>query len=541
MAKNQRHATPIRPSRGQQLRAGWQWLRDLSGNRFARATLLPLTLVGVAACSLVIGLSGDEQTSPGAQQQLLAAPSADQSSLPSGPSTSLSQKTTPPAQANSLTSTPLAAISSQEKDAGTVSGNSDPETASEQAANTWHSVGANENRISISLDAQAKLDEILASDSVEQDQPEAAFTVQIEDVKRGDTLSTIFARVGLGASTVHRLTTSSEDGKKLTRVFPGQQLEFSIDSDGNLASLKHLKGPLEETLFTASDNTFVAEQILRTPEVRTIQRQANVTSSLSEAAFDAGLSSSLTMNMANIFGGVMDFALDVRPNDRFTVMYEELYLDGEKIDDGKIIAAQYVNAGKVFNAFRYEHENGEVGYYNEDGESMRKVFLRAPLDFTRVSSGFNLRRLHPITKKVRPHRGIDYAAPTGTPIFSVGDGRVAASGYSKANGNYVFIRHGDAYQTKYLHLKKRSVKSGQRVKQGQIIGSVGCTGMCTGPHLHYEFLVNGVHRNPRTIVNKLPKAKRLAKNEIARFDKATRPMQSLLQYYGGQTVVALSE
>ena len=172
---------------------------------------------------------------------------------------------------------------------------------------------------------------------------------------------------------------------------------------------------------------------------------------------------------------------------------------------------------------------------------MRKVFLRAPLDFTRVSSGFNLRRLHPITKKVKPHRGIDYAAATGTPIFSVGDGRVSASGYSEANGNFVFIRHGDTYQTKYLHLHKRNVKKGQRVKQGQIIGSVGCTGLCTGPHLHYEFLVNGVHRNPRTIMSKLPKAKRLAKSEISSFDSATNAMQQQLRHYGEQTLFALGE
>ena len=141
---------------------------------------------------------------------------------------------------------------------------------------------------------------------------------------------------------------------------------------------------------------------------------------------------------------------------------------------------------------------------------MRKAFLRAPLDFTRISSGFNMRRLHPITKQVKPHRGIDYAAPRGTPIFSTGDGRVIESSRSRANGNYIFIRHGESYITKYLHLHRRSVSKGQRIKQGQIIGQVGCTGLCSGPHLHYEFLVDGVHRNPRTILKKLPKAKRLS-------------------------------
>ena len=244
------------------------------------------------------------------------------------------------------------------------------------------------------------------------------------------------------------------------------------------------------------------------------------------------------MNMANIFGGVMDFVLDVRSGDRFTVIYEEHYLNDKKFKDGAIIAAQYVNNGMTYNAFRYVHENGDVGYYNEEGISMRKAFLRAPLDFTRVSSSFNLKRLHPITKQVKPHRGIDYAAKRGTPIFSVGDGRVVTSGYSKANGNYIVVKHGEAYTTKYLHLHKRNVNRGQRVKQGQIIGQVGCTGLCTGPHLHYEFLVNGVHRNPRTIIKKLPKAKKLAGAEMPSFTQATASTHEILQHFSNQFELA---
>ncbi|MBT8149615.1 MAG: peptidoglycan DD-metalloendopeptidase family protein, partial [Pseudomonadales bacterium] len=260
--------------------------------------------------------------------------------------------------------------------------------------------------------------------------------------------------------------------------------------------------------------------------------------SLSRAAEKAGLSAATTMNMANIFGGVMDFALDVRSGDRFTVIYEEHYLQGKKIKDGVIVAAQYVNNGTSFNAFRYEHSNGEVGYYNEEGVSMRKAFLRAPLDFTRVSSSFNMKRLHPITKKVKPHRGIDYAARRGTPVYTVGDGRVVKSGYSKANGKYVVIKHGESYTTKYLHLDRRSVKRGQRVKQGQVIGNVGCTGLCTGPHLHYEFLAHGVHRNPRTIIKKLPKAKKLAKSERHAFANATDRTREILQHFSQQFELA---
>jgi murein DD-endopeptidase MepM/ murein hydrolase activator NlpD len=153
---------------------------------------------------------------------------------------------------------------------------------------------------------------------------------------------------------------------------------------------------------------------------------------------------------------------------------------------------------------------------------MRKAFLLAPVDFTRISSNFNPNRLHPIYKTKRPHRGTDYAAPTGTPVFAAGDGRVVKAGYTRANGNYVFIQHGEQYVTRYLHLHKRRVKKGQRVSQSQVIGTVGATGAATGPHLHYEFLMNGVHRNPRTIHKKLPKAKTLPTTEMAQFRKATR-------------------
>jgi murein DD-endopeptidase MepM/ murein hydrolase activator NlpD len=225
----------------------------------------------------------------------------------------------------------------------------------------------------------------------------------------------------------------------------------------------------------------------------------------------------MIMELAGIFGGVIDFVQDPRKGDTINLVYEELYLDGEKYKDGHIIAASFTNQGKTYNAYRYTDSSGLAAYYNEDGVSMRKAFLLAPVDFTRISSNFNLRRLHPIYKTTRPHRGTDYAAPTGTPVYAAGDGRVIKAGYSRANGNYVFIQHGDRYVTHYLHLNKRNVKQGQRVAQSQVIGTVGSTGAATGPHLHYEFLVNGVHRDPRTIHKEFPKAKSLDASELALF------------------------
>lgn len=519
MNKRRRHATKISESPSfahrveQQILETVKFLSETIQNvlenlkqlNFSRLATIPVLLVGAAACSLVLGI-GNSSPKPEANtiELSLVQPTAESPS----PDTALSDVA---AEQNetSIAKSPLI-----EKGA------------------------VKDDRYQLDLDIQTPLQ---TAEHITQPDAEPEAIIKRTRVKSGDTLSELFQRVGLGATTVYRITNSGKAGKNLTRMFPGEELIFELDGDKQLKTVTRVKSELEQVKFIARDDSFETEAIILKPEIRRVHRSGSINSSLSLAAYDAGISSPVTMNMANIFGGVMDFALDVRPGDHFTVVYEELYLNGEKIDDGNIIAAQYVNSGKVFNAFRYEDSNGDIGYFNESGESMRKVFLRAPLDFTRVSSGFNLRRLHPITKRVKPHRGIDYAAPPGTPIFSVGDGRISASGYSKANGNYVFIRHGESYVTKYLHLKKRHVSKGQRIKQGQIIGSVGCTGLCTGPHLHYEFLVNGVHRNPRTIVSKLPKAKRLAKSELNRFAENTRGQQELMQHYGYKTTVALSD
>jgi len=246
------------------------------------------------------------------------------------------------------------------------------------------------------------------------------------------------------------------------------------------------------------------------------------------------------MAMANVFGGVIDFVMDPRKGDQLHLVYEEHFLEGVKVRDGNILAASYTNRGKTHNAFRYVDSQGRTNYFSEDGVSMRRAFLLAPVDFTRVSSGFNLRRLHPIYKTIRPHRGIDYAAPRGTPVYAAGDGRVLKSGYTRANGNYVFIKHGEQYVTHYLHLHKRKVSAGQSVAQGQVIGTVGSTGAATGPHLHYEFLVNGVHRNPRTIHKKLPKAKSLPEAEMPRYLAAISTISTQLAALQKDSQLALN-
>jgi len=213
------------------------------------------------------------------------------------------------------------------------------------------------------------------------------------------------------------------------------------------------------------------------------------------------------------------------------------------LGDGRVIAASFTNCGTTLNAFRYTDATGRPSYYSESGVSMRKAFLRAPVDFTRISSNFNPDRLHPIYKTRRPHRGTDYAAPRGTPVFAAGDGRVIEAGYTSANGNYVFLQHGERYVTRYLHLSRFNVKQGQRVTQNQVIGTVGATGAATGPHLHYEFLVDGVHQNPRTVHKSLPKAKSLAAAELPRFRQeiAAYSMQLATLQAGNQVALGASE
>jgi murein DD-endopeptidase MepM/ murein hydrolase activator NlpD len=293
-------------------------------------------------------------------------------------------------------------------------------------------------------------------------------------------------------------------------------------------------------VYTRDEGGFTSNTLTREPEVRVSTATGVINSSLFLAGQEAGLSHTTIMDMANIFGGVIDFVGDPRKGDTMHLVFEQLYLDGGKFADGEIIAASYTNRGKTFTAYRYRDAQGEVGYYNTEGVSMRKAFLLAPVDFTRISSNFNPRRVHPIYKTARPHRGTDYAAPTGTPVYAAGDGRVVKAGYSRSNGNYVFIQHGEQFVTKYLHLHKRRVKQGQRVAQSQVIGTVGSTGAATGPHLHYEFLMNGVHRNPRTIHKKLPKAKSLPSTEMARFQQSIGPASTQLAQLQEETDTRLA-
>jgi len=363
---------------------------------------------------------------------------------------------------------------------------------------------------------------ISTADYIEPIEPELkAISLQ---VKPGDNLSLLFKRAGLSDTAMMNFIASADQAKKLESMKPNHALDFYLDDDKRIQKLTYQIDRLRSFSYTLEGDGYTFSEHERQPDIQRSSRAGTIKSSLYIAGQQANMDDKLIMELAEIFGWDIDFALDMREGDSFRLLYEELFLDGEKLGNGAILSAEFVNQGQSFQAVRYVHEDGRVEYYTPDGKNMRKAFLRAPVDFRRISSSFNPKRLHPVTKTVRPHRGIDYAAKTGTPVWSSGDGKVIASAYHKYNGNYVIIQHGNNIQTKYLHLHKRKVKKGQRVRQKQIIGTVGTTGLSTGPHLHYEFLLNGVHRNPRTIVQKLPKAESIPASIKQDFMQQTQPL-----------------
>lgn len=349
-----------------------------------------------------------------------------------------------------------------------------------------------------------------------------------EIIRPGDNLARLFQRAGAGSTELAALLDSCPECSELKRLSPGRSLDFSFTEGGQLKGLRYQQSDLVTTEVKRKGEKFAAKKLVKVPEVRVQYHTAVIESSLFLAGRKAGLPQQMLIDFAGIFGGVIDFVMDPRKGDTFTVVYEEKVVDGKVVGYGNILSAQFVNQGEVHTAYRYANARGDSGFYNEKGESMRRAFMRAPLDFTRVTSPFNMKRFHPILKTIRPHRGIDYGAPVGTPIYASGDGKVTDSAMRGANGNYVSIQHSSNYTTKYLHLSKRMVKAGQRVKQGQVIGYVGCTGLCSGPHLHYEFLVDGVHRDPKKLINKLAINTKLPPKDMARFASMVRQQKQQL-------------
>ena len=358
-------------------------------------------------------------------------------------------------------------------------------------------------------------------------------------VKNGDNMALIFARVGLSPQELDRVMRADKGASALKQIMPGQNFTFQINNGG----LQHLVYEID-TLNTLnikrnSDDGFVVTSNTREMNSHVTNTTATINSSLFLAGQKAGLSDNLIMELAGIFGWDVDFALDIRSGDRFTLVYEELFLDGKKQRDGNIIAAEFNNRGKTYRALRYTNDEGVSDYFSPDGKSMRKAFIRTPVDFTRISSRFGKRR-HPTLNKMKNHHGVDYAAPRGTPIKAAGDGKLTFVGRKGGYGKTVKIQHGGKYSTLYAHMSriKPGMRRGKKVRQGQTIGYVGSTGRSTGPHLHYEFRVNGVHRNPLRV--RLPDAAPIhAKYKTDFLDKSRSLVARLDELT--QTTIALND
>ena len=335
-------------------------------------------------------------------------------------------------------------------------------------------------------------------------------------VASGDNMARIFNRMGFSPRTLHSIISLGKDTAILKHLRPGQTLRFLIARD-KLQQMVYEPSLDRRLEVKRGGSGFTARLEAIVPDKRIARTSGKIRNSLFLAGQAAGLSDNLIMQLVGIFGWDIDFALDIRSGDRFAVIYEELLKDGDKARDGAILAAEFSNRGKVFRAIRFVDDNGHANYYDEKGNSMRKAFLRTPVKFSRISSRFSLGRRHPILNRIRAHKGVDYAAPIGTPVKTTGDGKVIFAGRKGGYGNVLIIQHGGKYSTLYAHLSrfKHGIRRGKRVRQGQIIAYVGKTGLATGPHLHYEFRINGVHRNPLTV--KLPKARALDKHYRNRF------------------------
>jgi Membrane proteins related to metalloendopeptidases len=369
---------------------------------------------------------------------------------------------------------------------------------------------------------------------------ETAETWEIVTIQPDDNLSLIFKRKDVSLQDLDSVMSLGKDTAALKKLMPGDELRLR-HAAGRLEALEYEINLTDTIRVEREGQRFIAETVSAILETKVSQASSVITDSLFLAAQRSGLSDNLTMQLIELFGWDIDFALDIRNGDQFFIVYEERFRDGVKVQDGQILAAEFINQDKHIRAVRYTHADGYSSYYNDAGFSMRKTFLRTPVNFTRISSRFSLSRKHPILNTIRAHKGVDYAAPIGTPVKATADGIVAFAGSNGGYGREIILRHGEKYNTVYGHLSKyaRGISAGKRIKQGQIIGYVGMSGLATGPHLHYEFQINGVHHNPLNV--ELPKAMGIPENEKNDFLAQTRPLFAQLDVITGKTQQASAD
>jgi len=323
-----------------------------------------------------------------------------------------------------------------------------------------------------------------------------------ERIQRGDTLPALLARLGAEDPEALQHLRSARAARALYQLVPGRTVGAQITTEGRLLELRYRNGSSVLTVERRGDGISIVEQPAEL-ERRVLMKSAEIRSSLFAASDAAGLSDAIATQLADIFSTDIDFHRDLRRGDHFSVIYEMFHDRGEPVRAGRVLAAEFINVGRLYRAVYFQHDDKRGGYYTPDGRSIRKAFLRSPLEYSRISSGFTNSRFHPILGQWRAHRGIDYAAPHGARVRATGDGVVEFAGRDhRGYGNLVVLRHQSNYTTWYGHLSgfAKGLRKGMRVAQSETIGYVGATGLATGPHLHYEFHINGVHQNPLRLV-----------------------------------------
>ncbi len=364
-----------------------------------------------------------------------------------------------------------------------------------------------------------------------------AFTRE-ERIQRGDTVASLLARLEVDDPAASKFLRDSKQAKALHQLVPGRTVRVTTRAGGKLVSLRYLNGA-NLLAIDRNDNAFAVEEKPAQLEPRVLMKSAEIRNSLFGATDAAGLPDAVATQIADIFSTDIDFHRDLRKGDRFSVVYEVLYDRGEAVKTGRVLAAEFINQGKAYRAVYFNYAENQGAYYTPDGRNLRKQFLRSPLEFSRVTSGFTNARFHPLLQTWRAHKGIDYGAPTGTRVKAAGDGLVEFAGRQGGYGNVVVLRHQSKYTTWYGHLSgfAKGVRKGKRVAQGEVIGFVGATGLATGPHLHYEFRINGVHQNPLRVA--MPAAPPITLEQKPKFEQNTSLYVQRLDLLRGTNLASL--
>ncbi len=349
-----------------------------------------------------------------------------------------------------------------------------------------------------------------------------------ERILRGDTVASILARLSVNDPEALSYLLQAKDVRSLYQLIPGRSIRVVTTQEGRLESLAYVNTDGRRLTVARNENGFSATEEVPQTEQWVMQSSGEIESSLFGATDAAGIPEMVATQIAEIFSSDIDFHRDLRRGDRFSVIYEALAADGEFVGFGRVLAAEFVNQGRTFRAVFFRDDEGRNGYYTPDGRNMRKAFLRSPIEFSRVTSGFSNSRFHPVLKAWRAHKGIDYGASTGTRVRVTADGFVTFAGRKGGYGNVVIVRHPNGYTTLYAHLSgfAQGIRPGKRIIQGEVVGLVGSTGLATGPHLHYEFHVNGVHQNPMRLA--MPPGPPINEQSRSAFQDTALPLFSRL-------------